>query len=301
MSAYTGTLRELLPGRLGTVASEVITFTDAFTWTGAQVLTGGATFGAASTPTASDGAALGSATLMWSDLFLASGAVINFNNGNVTITHSAGVLTVDGAAVVFNEASADLDFRIESNGNANMFMLDAGLDAIGIGTAAVTNQTVTIANTAVAATGRIAKLSATLAAAALTDGYGAFEVDVTMSGSPTDHSAASSSWVNITGGTVPAGTYICARNDGIYEEAAATVTNAKIIFGSRMQYIFSDTDALRFPFSLNTNNAAITAMFDCNNISDFGTVASAGTAANVLLPILRDAGGNLRYVMLYTN
>mgnify|MGYP001576063841 CR=1 FL=1 len=48
-------------------------------------------------PGASDGGALGSTSLMWSDLFLASGAVINFNNGNVTLTHSAGVLTLSDA------------------------------------------------------------------------------------------------------------------------------------------------------------------------------------------------------------
>lgn len=47
-------------------------------------------------PQATDGAALGSATVMWSDLFLASGAVINFNNGDVTITHAANALTFAG-------------------------------------------------------------------------------------------------------------------------------------------------------------------------------------------------------------
>lgn len=51
-------------------------------------------------PVASDGAALGSTTYMWSDLFLASGAVINFNNGNCTLTHSAGILTLSGNLVV---------------------------------------------------------------------------------------------------------------------------------------------------------------------------------------------------------
>lgn len=40
--------------------------------------------------------ALGSTTKMWADLFLASGAVINFNNGNYTLTHSAGILTLSG-------------------------------------------------------------------------------------------------------------------------------------------------------------------------------------------------------------
>lgn len=37
---------------------------------------------------------------------------------------------------VFNEDSVDVDFRVESNGNANMFVVDAGTDKIGIGTAA---------------------------------------------------------------------------------------------------------------------------------------------------------------------
>src|SRR6187551_3839249 len=49
-------------------------------------------------PNASDGAALGSASLMWSDLFLASGGVINWNNGDVTVTHSANTLAFAGAS-----------------------------------------------------------------------------------------------------------------------------------------------------------------------------------------------------------
>ena len=45
-------------------------------------------------PTSNDGAALGSSGNSWADLYLASGAVINYNNGNVTLTHTSGVLTV---------------------------------------------------------------------------------------------------------------------------------------------------------------------------------------------------------------
>jgi hypothetical protein len=41
---------------------------------------------------------------------------------------------LDGKAVTINESSADLDFRVESNGNANMFVVDGGNDRIGIGT-----------------------------------------------------------------------------------------------------------------------------------------------------------------------
>lgn len=49
-------------------------------------------------PSANDGGALGSASLSFSDLFLASGAVINLANGDVTITHSANALAFAGAS-----------------------------------------------------------------------------------------------------------------------------------------------------------------------------------------------------------
>ena len=44
-------------------------------------------FGAAISPLVSDGAALGTSSLMWSDIFVASGGVLNFNNGNFKVTH----------------------------------------------------------------------------------------------------------------------------------------------------------------------------------------------------------------------
>lgn len=82
----------------------------------------------------SDGGALGSGAKMWSDLFLASGAVINFNNGNATLTHSAATITADGAALVWNEAGAALNIRFESDTDANMFFLDGTNNKVGFGT-----------------------------------------------------------------------------------------------------------------------------------------------------------------------
>ena len=47
-------------------------------------------------PVTTDGGSLGTATLNWSDLFLDSGAVVNFDNGNVTLTHETGKLVTSG-------------------------------------------------------------------------------------------------------------------------------------------------------------------------------------------------------------
>ncbi|MGY2995442.1 hypothetical protein [Mesorhizobium sp. URHB0026] len=57
------------------------------------------TFAQSITPLTNDAAALGSATVSWSDLFLATGGVINWANGNYTVTHTTGVLTFSGAVL----------------------------------------------------------------------------------------------------------------------------------------------------------------------------------------------------------
>jgi hypothetical protein len=71
------------------------------------------------------------------------GATDLLHNGSVKISTASGgvdvtgTVTSDGAsldgAVVINESSADVDFRVESNGNANMLFVDGGNDKIGIG------------------------------------------------------------------------------------------------------------------------------------------------------------------------
>ena len=53
----------------------------------------------AMSPATTDSNALGTTALMWSDLFLASGAVINFDNGDITITHASNAVTLAGGAV----------------------------------------------------------------------------------------------------------------------------------------------------------------------------------------------------------
>jgi len=52
---------------------------------------------------------------------------------NLDVVDIDGALTQDGGAV-FNEDSADVNFRVESNGDANMLFVDGGENRIGIGT-----------------------------------------------------------------------------------------------------------------------------------------------------------------------
>ena len=80
--------------------------------------------GTALSPVSSDGNALGTTSLMWSDLFLASGAVINFNNGDMTIEHSTNALTIKGGDVDVwgnvggDTISADLFVPVDNGGTA---------------------------------------------------------------------------------------------------------------------------------------------------------------------------------------
>ncbi len=57
------------------------------------------------TPAANDGAALGTTALQFSDLFLASGGVINWANGNVTLTQSSGILTQNNGELRITSAN----------------------------------------------------------------------------------------------------------------------------------------------------------------------------------------------------
>ena len=51
-------------------------------------------------PVTTDGSSLGTATHNFSDLFLDSGAVVNFDSGDVTLTHASQEVQVDGGDLV---------------------------------------------------------------------------------------------------------------------------------------------------------------------------------------------------------
>ena len=62
---------------------------------------------------------------------------ISHDGSNSAIANATGNLTITTAAsssVVINEGSADVDFRVESNGNTHAIFVDAGNDRVGIAT-----------------------------------------------------------------------------------------------------------------------------------------------------------------------
>ena len=80
------------------------------------------------------------------ELFLQNGNNGDFSVDNTTLfvdadTNRVGIgtagpnATLDArGSAIFNEDSGDFDFRIESNNNANMFVVNGGTDRVGIGT-----------------------------------------------------------------------------------------------------------------------------------------------------------------------
>ena len=88
---------------------------------------------------ASDGSASFNGTLTIPSQLIHAGdtdTLFEFQGANSMRFKAGGneVVEMDGNTVTFNDGSADYDFRVESNGNANMLFVDGGNDAVGIGT-----------------------------------------------------------------------------------------------------------------------------------------------------------------------
>ena len=59
-------------------------------------------------PTTSDGIALGTGSKMWSDLFIADGGAVNFNNGDATLTHESNKIVSSGCELFVNRPGRSL-------------------------------------------------------------------------------------------------------------------------------------------------------------------------------------------------
>jgi hypothetical protein len=63
-----------------------------------------------------------------------AGDDIQFNLSTDNGSNYVNYFKIDGGNATFNETGADKDFRVESDGNANMFVVDAGNNRVGLGT-----------------------------------------------------------------------------------------------------------------------------------------------------------------------
>lgn len=467
-------------GNLTIKSGKSLSISGTFTPTGTVDLSGATVTGmtlsaSVVAPDADDGAALGSTSLKWSDLFLASGAVINFNSGNVTLTHSAGTLTMNnlltlsgntgitftGTAITkgINFASAaaamtDADdafisvgtwndavvvgtqsahfvpiqvhlhsavsaaydiaaarFRVDTSAantanalgclqlrqsiahnvassailNASVsvdgavtvqtgsllggyfsiegtgavtkagdndctvltavkngtgtgidnvfvammngtgatvseigrFVCEHGTATVGIaiekttnGTAIGTGLTITNATKGIdvscavlGATGRIAKFAGSMAAGNLGDGYGATELELTITGTLAGQVTGMSNWINVAASTVCGSNKVIAQDNGIYVSATGTPMASAIgIIGMRMQYVAEgggNPGALHL-FDTNIYDNVLTSLFRVNTIADMGGSSTAATGNDYKVPLFYDqTAGQVWYVNIY--
>ncbi|MBT3827392.1 hypothetical protein HOL34_00010 [bacterium] len=142
-----GTIGSMTTPAAITIASDgIVTFSDGITFTGALA------------PASADSAALGSASLEWSDLYLADGGVIYFGNDQeVELAHNADkglilkhaatgaakpvslTLQSDEAIVAVNDKIGVVDFQAIGETGADAVLVAAGIEAVAEATFGATN------------------------------------------------------------------------------------------------------------------------------------------------------------------
>lgn len=97
--------------------------------------TGAIQFSRAAVPTANDGSALGTTALQWADLFLAEGGVINWDNGDATITQTNNVIAVAG----ITDLTMDAVLRPATNDLGTLGSTTVGWSDLHLATGGVIN------------------------------------------------------------------------------------------------------------------------------------------------------------------
>lgn len=127
------------------------------TGTGAPVRGTSPGFTTAANPVSNDGAALGTTALGWSDAHFATGAVINFANGNLTMTHSAAAMSVTGTwTFVTSPTSPGSGANTERFGASASTSTATNATAIGNGASASGDYGTAVGRAASASTGAVA-------------------------------------------------------------------------------------------------------------------------------------------------
>jgi len=271
------------------------------------------------------------------DVFLTSGAVLNFNAGNLTLTHSAGTLTNSG--ILVNTGAISVDDTTESTSTTtgsihtdgglgvagdiyagdDIFMVADGVINFGAGDVTITGGTNTLAFagasagvtfdglTAVtvaslnATTGRTAKFDGTVLTPNFGDGYGAIECNLNIgTGAVSGFVAGASSWINLADTTTfSAGGVLSPLDVGIWCPTGATLTNSKMIMGLKMSCVIDDgaNPGELYLFNTNIFDNATTALFDINTVVDFAATATAASTGGYKLPFLKERSTGTTWYM----
>lgn len=193
---------------------------------------------------------------------------------------SATTLTTTGA-VIFNDAGADVDHRMETDNDPNAFFLDGGLDFLGIGTAAPTGK-VTIQKGAIASAGADLVINGTFAA----DSDWTKGTDWTISGGAANKTAGSAANLTQNLGEA-AGEMYRIRFD--YTRSAGTLSVA--IGGVTHATTFSAASGSGDLYILTTGTGDLSFIADATFAGTVdNVVVNKITAATAALAFFDDAG-----------
>ena len=187
----------------------------------------------------------------------------------LTKVRGSGLDSSQEGAITFNEGSADVDFRVESNNEANMFVVDAGNDRIGIGTNAPAHK-LDVVESADAFGARITNNSdgsQGLQVRTSDNDGGQFILDLQSSSSAT--------------GTDYASKLVVSKSGNLGINTTSPVAALHVIGGGLFTNTETSNTSSAFHFSNVLSNGAYRIRFDANN-SVVGSiqVTTSGTAYN---------------------
>ncbi|TSC88693.1 MAG: hypothetical protein G01um10145_860 [Microgenomates group bacterium Gr01-1014_5] len=233
-------------------------------------------------PAVSDGNALGTTALMWSDLFLANLSVVNFNNGDVTLTHSTDLLTIAGGGVTFDgavTANTDVDFVFAGNENATITNTTNTLGASGM---------LDLASTGSTTDTRTLDLSTTFSSTGATTSYGLYNAwtssavvtgaSVSQTAYGSYNTAAKTGADDATGTYTLYGTYNTASNTG--RTAVGTVNTYGGYFSATGDTAGTSSTYGLYSIALSGDTGYGLYIGDGTATTDYGIYQSATTDDN---------------------
>jgi len=216
--------------------------------------------GAYPKPAANDACALGASGYGWSDLFLASGAVLNFAAGDVTLTHSSKALALVGSeTITATGLHATTGRALKVDGTVAAPAHEDGYGVVEVN----------------------ANFSGTVAgpfAAAMSTWVNMAESSVPGANIITPHND---------------GIYL---PSGITASSAKMVMGGRFHYVAQD----GANPGSLFLFSTNIYDNALTAILDVNVIADLGGASGAASGNDYKIPFLKEAtSGQVWYVNLY--